>query len=209
MDPDESSLFATRASLLERLRDHEDQQGWQEFFDRYWKLVFSFARRSGLSETDAQDVVQDTMATVARQMPGFRYDPAKGSFKSWLLTVVKRRLIDRHRKERRWTENTAPMPEPPTGTSTAPEPADPAGAELESLWSAEWESHLIGRALGAVRARVSPRQYLMYEQHVVRGEPLATVAANLQASRMSVYLAKHRVGKLMRAELERARAENA
>ena len=50
-------LVPTRYSLLSRLQDWDDQQSWREFFDNYWRLIYSFALKSGLSETEAQDVV--------------------------------------------------------------------------------------------------------------------------------------------------------
>jgi RNA polymerase sigma factor (sigma-70 family) len=204
-DPGDSALFATRVSLLNRLKDQEDQEGWREFFETYWRLIYSFARKSGLSESDAEDVVQDTMVTVAKQMPGFQYDPAKGSFKSWLLTLVKRRMIDRHRKDARWNDAVVAMPEPATGTTTVADHADPARPALDLLWASEWEAHVLDLALQRVRAKVSEKQYLMYEMHVLKEVPLKTVASNLQTSSMSVYMAKHRIGKLLRAELETVR----
>jgi RNA polymerase sigma-70 factor (ECF subfamily) len=205
MNPDDASLFQTRASLLHRLKDSEDQDGWREFFEIYWRLIYSFARRSGLSETDSEDVVQDTMVSVSRQMPGFRYDPARGSFKSWLLVLVKHRIVDRHRRESRWSDHVVPLAEPGTGSQTQLDPADPARPDLDQLWAAEWESHVLTTALARIRSRVSEKQYLMYALHVIQEVPLARVATNLQTSSMSVYLAKHRVGKLLRAELENVR----
>ena len=104
-----NEFIRTRASLLARLRESEDQAAWREFFDTYWPLLVSVSRRSGLSDADAQDVAQDVLGAVARQMPEFRYDP-RGSFKAWLLTLTRRRIIrhwragekDRdHRQERR------------------------------------------------------------------------------------------------------------
>jgi len=205
MNPDEATLFRTRASLLQRLKDNNDQDGWREFFETYWRLIYSFARRSGMSEADSEDVVQDVMVSVTRKMPEFRYDPARGSFKSWLLVLVKHRIVDRHRRESRWAANVVPLAEPGSGTRDQADPADPARPELDRLWASEWDSHLLNTALAAIRSRVSEKQYLMYEMHVVQEVPLARVAANLQTSAMSVYLAKHRVGKLLRAELERVR----
>ncbi|HEY5910625.1 MAG TPA: sigma factor, partial [Verrucomicrobiae bacterium] len=76
----------TRASLLQRLKDLGDESSWNEFYEIYHDLIFSVARRAGLSESDAGEVVQDTLISVARKMPGFTYDPAKDSFKGWLLT---------------------------------------------------------------------------------------------------------------------------
>ena len=77
----EQELLPTRASLLSRLRDWQNDS-WREFFELYWKLIYNTARRYGLSDAEAQDVVQDTMIGVSRKIPSFRYDPEWCSFKT-------------------------------------------------------------------------------------------------------------------------------
>ena len=62
-------LIPTRATLLHRLKDWQDQSSWQQFFDTYWKLIYSFALKSGLTEQEAQDAVQETLLAVAKRMP--------------------------------------------------------------------------------------------------------------------------------------------
>ena len=84
----EASL-QTRWSLIGRLKDMDDRQSWQEFFDAYWKLIYSVALKAGLSDAEAQEVVQETVISVANKMPEFKADPAAGSFKSWLLTLTR------------------------------------------------------------------------------------------------------------------------
>ena len=72
--PEDDSI-ATRASLLDRLKDREDQPSWQEFFDCYWELIFRVAKKGGLTDAEAQDVVQETVISVSNKLPGFVYDP--------------------------------------------------------------------------------------------------------------------------------------
>ena len=91
----------TRSTLLVRLKDLEDQEAWYYFFETYWKLIFNFALKSGLDESDAEDVVQETVRAVARQMPEFEYNRQRGSFRSWLLTLTHRRVIDHFRHAER------------------------------------------------------------------------------------------------------------
>ena len=93
------TFIPTRSSLLKRLKNWEDQDSWQEFFNTYGKLIFAVAIKAGLTEAEAQDVVQETMLVAARKLPGFDYDPVKGSFKSWLMLVTRRR-IDKQLKKR-------------------------------------------------------------------------------------------------------------
>src|SRR5712664_1471473 len=91
-------LILTRASLINRLKNWQDQSSWQEFFDIYWKLIYGVARKAGLTDAESQDVVQVTMASVAKHMPTFQYDPAIGSFKAWLLNMTRWRIIGQLRK---------------------------------------------------------------------------------------------------------------
>src|SRR6266478_5996435 len=80
--PDET--IATRASLLGRLKDLGDVASWEEFYQTYRELIYSVARKAGLNETEAEEAVQETLISVAKKMPGFKYDPTVDSFKGWL-----------------------------------------------------------------------------------------------------------------------------
>src|SRR2546426_1004678 len=98
MNPDHDEFLATRQSLLGRLTNWDDQESWRDFFETYWKLIYKVALKAGLDETAAQDIVQETMLSVAKTIKGFRYDPAIGSFKGWLLQITRRRIADYLRK---------------------------------------------------------------------------------------------------------------
>ena len=80
------------------LANWDDQRRWQEFFDTYWKLIYSAARKSGLTDAEAQEVVQETVITVAKNIDKLKYDPAIGSFKGWLLQITRWRIADQFRK---------------------------------------------------------------------------------------------------------------
>lgn len=87
MNADE--LIPTRQSLLSRLKDWEDSDSWREFFQTYWHLIYNVAVKAGLTDAEAQEVVQETLIAVAKKMPNFRYDPAVDSFKGWLLQITR------------------------------------------------------------------------------------------------------------------------
>jgi len=79
---------ATRMTLIERLKRWDDSKSWQEFFNIYWRLIYTTAIRAGLTHSEAQDVVQDTLISVTKNIGRFRADPAFGSFKGWLLNLT-------------------------------------------------------------------------------------------------------------------------
>src|SRR5262245_49050818 len=142
-------LTATRWSLISRLKDWNDQASWQEFFSTYWKLIYSMAIKAGLSDVEAQEVVQETVVTVAKKMKDFKTDPAFGSFKSWLFHITQWRITDQLRKR---------PPEQRPGEGGAEESIsdtdcilDPVESELESHWDEEWEKNLIDAALEKVK----------------------------------------------------------
>src|SRR2546421_7379071 len=91
-------FIPTRRSLLTRLKQWDDHESWRDFFNTYWKLVYGVAMKSGLSESEAQEVVQETVISVAKKMRDFKYDPAVGSFKGWLLYLTRCRIVDQFRK---------------------------------------------------------------------------------------------------------------
>jgi len=91
-DPDE--LLPTHWTLIERLKNWDDQESWRQFFDTYWKLIYGVAIKSGLTHPEAQDVVQETVMSVCKSMHNFKADPAHGSFKAWLLNLTRWRITE-------------------------------------------------------------------------------------------------------------------
>src|ERR1700732_2246043 len=82
----------TRASLLVRLRDPQDEAAWANFVDLYAPLVYGYARKQGLQDADAADLSQDVLAAVAGSIGRLEYDPKRGAFRNWLFTVVRRKI---------------------------------------------------------------------------------------------------------------------
>ena len=151
-------MHATRQSLLLRLKDHQDQDGWREFFETYWRLIYSVCIKAKLSESEAEEIVQDTMVSISKEMPSFRYDRSKGSFRSWLLTIVRRRLIDRNRKKARWERIIAPSDEADApGSSEAVDQIDPHRSDLEMLWESHDAEQVLQRRFGLTDADAASR----------------------------------------------------
>ncbi len=208
-EPPSDTFLPTRQSLLSRLRDVQDERGWQEFFARYWRLIYNVARRSGLADAEAQDVVQNTFIYLSRKMPGFHYDAARGSFKSWLRVVTRSRIG----AFRRSKAGQRLMRDPGSGTASSNEPdpldaiPDPSADALDEIWQREWEENLLNTALRRIRAKVSSQQLLIFRLATLNALPLTQVARKLGVSLARVYLARHRVGRLFKTEVEQLRRE--
>jgi len=205
-------LVQTRWSLIQRLKDQDDQESWREFFETYWRLIYSVASKSGLTHAEAEEVVQETILSVCRKMPEFRADPAAGSFKSWLLTLTRWRIGDQFRKRARaeaLRHHKSATPDPASDPSTATEERvpDPGGNVLEAVWNEEWEANLLENALEKLKAQVKPKHYQIFYLLAVKEQPPSQVAKTLGVNIGQVYLVKHRVGGLFKKALKEAEAK--
>ncbi len=209
VEPGTDSLLPTRQSLLSRLRDWQDHTGWREFFDTYWRLIYNVARKAGLADAEAQDVVQTTFIYLARRMPNFRYDRQRGSFKSWLRVVTRSRILAYWRTQKTGRQFLRePFPDGEQGPDLMETVADPTNDPLDALWQREWEENLIATAFKRLRTRVGSQQLLIYRLATNGELPLSQVAKKLGVSMAQIYLARHRVGKLLKTELLRLRRES-
>lgn len=198
-----TDLVPTRRSLLTRLKDWDNQDSWRDFFNTYWRLIYSFASKSGLNDVEAQEVVQETLISVANEFKGFRYDPARGSFKSWLLLITRRRIADQLRKRYRAREVGKLNPDDTKVAEEINALAQEDAVAPEEAWDEAWRNQLADAALSRIRSKVRPEQYQMFEMYVLRGRPGGEVAKAFGVSIMSVYLAKHRVSGLLKKEAAR------
>ena len=205
MDDNPDELIPTRRSLILRLRDWDDQASWKDFFETYWKLIYSVALKAGLNDAEAQDVVQETIISVARYIPGFRYDPALGSFKSWLMRITRTRIADHFRK-RRFEKGGKRFPrEQAMDPGQMEAYADLGDFDLEAAWNEEWERHILANALAKVRESVNPVQYQIFYLHVCKGLPARQVAASLGVKLAEVYFAKYKVGSATKKAVQQMR----
>ena len=203
--PDE--LIPTRASLINRLKDWQDQSSWQEFFDIYWKLIYGVARKAGLTDAESQDVVQVTMASVAKHMPIFQYDPAIGSFKAWLLIKTRWCIVDQFRKRGPFAEHRPSSGDTATGTDTVEKVVDQAGPALDAVWDAEWGNNLLDAAVARVKRRLDPHKYQIFDFYVKRSGRLKKLRRLFGVPVSQVYVIKHRMVEAIRIEVKRLEKE--
>ena len=198
---------------MNRLKDWGDQASWQDFFDTYWRLIYNVAVKAGLSDTEAQEVVQETVIVVAKNISEFKADPARGSFSAWLLHTTRWRIADQFRKRVRQASflteagkagETPALRSNDTGMTDAIDRVpDPAGVQLEAVWTEEWEKNLVTAALEQVKLQVSPKQYQIFDLHVLQNLPVRDTARTMQVSVASVYMAKHRISRLLKKEVQK------
>jgi RNA polymerase sigma-70 factor, ECF subfamily len=184
-------MDTTNISLLERLKLPVDEMAWSRFVDLYTPLIYAWARRIGLQESDAADLVQEVFAALVQKMPEFAYDRHK-SFRAWLRTVTLNKWRDRCRRR-------AARPH----EATVHAPLDLADSEGEaSFGELEYRQQLVARALELMQAEFQPTTWKACWEFVVGGRSAAEIAGELGISENAVHLAKGRVLRRLRKELE-------
>jgi RNA polymerase sigma-70 factor (ECF subfamily) len=185
-----SGMDTTSGSLLVRLRQPSPQADWARFVELYTPFLLEGARRAGLQAQDAADLVQDVFMAVLQELPRFNYDKSK-SFRGWLRTVARRKWANRQRGRGKLTEvQEAAL-------------ADVAGPEdLEAFWDAEHHKRLTTRALELMQAEFEPTTWKACWEFVAQSRPAADVGAELGLSENAVYIAKWRVMRRLREELQ-------
>jgi RNA polymerase sigma factor (sigma-70 family) len=198
--PQLDELIPTRQSLLSRLKSFDDNESWYEFFQTYWKLIYGTATRSGLTPVESQEVVQETIISVAKNMPGFKYDRSKGSFKGWLLQTTKWRIQDQFRKRQREAAVMIPVKDGSDAGIGIDAIPDPGG--IDRVWDDEWQNNLLEAAVQRVKGKVKPKQYQIFDLYVLKKWPVSKVTVTLGVNIGQVYMARHRVTALIKKEVK-------
>jgi RNA polymerase sigma-70 factor (ECF subfamily) len=177
----------TPASLLERLRRPVSAEAWARFVDLYTPLLYYWARRAGLQEADAADLVQDVLVVLFQKLPEFTYDRGR-SFRSWLRTVTLNKWRERRRRQ-----------VPVTGATMADVPGEDA---LDARDEQEYCRHLVRQTLENLRPEFPATTWTAFQEYVIAGRPAAEVAQGMGVRLGTIYAAKSRVLARVRRELE-------
>jgi RNA polymerase sigma-70 factor (ECF subfamily) len=186
----------TPISLLERLRLRPDAASWERLVDLYTPLIRAWLRRHALQDSDADDLTQDVLGVLVRELPNFRHDLRRGAFRRWLrqVTVNRLRVFWRSRHAR-------PLA---GGTDLGPvldQLADPDSG-LSQLWDREHDLHVARRLLELLEPEFEPATWRAFRLLVLEGRPTAAVAAELGLSSNAVRIAKSRVLRRFRQEVD-------
>jgi RNA polymerase sigma-70 factor (ECF subfamily) len=169
------------------MRDPRDGSAWCQFVDLYAPLVFGYARKQGLQEADAADLAQDVLLAVAGAIGRLEYDPARGAFRNWLFTIVRRKLAN-------WRAGQAGDARASGDTSTHDLLNQYPAPQTEDIaWQVEWEDRLFAWASEQVRRGVLDTTWQAFWKTAIEGQSGKQTAAALGLSVTAVYNARSRV----------------
>ena len=181
------------------------QDSWRRMFDCFGGMIIAFARREGLNEHSAEDVLQEVMTTLIQCQHGQAtgYDPRAGTFQAWLKGVIHNRIRSIRRKDRK-EQPVSSLPDPDTqpgagsGPSGGAEIAQPP-PEFERMDEERWQRAILVAALERVRARVNPENFAIYTA-LLEEVPAEVLARKHGKEVNNIYAIKHRCEGFMVAE---------
>lgn len=191
-----ASAWRTRETLLERVRDPEDEQSWEDFVRYYRPFVYQIARRMNIAHHDAEEIVQNVMVKAWNKLPEFEYDRGRGRFRGWLCQVTGNAVRDFIRHCRRSVALADQEFDPEHSLAGVDHPA------VEKIAEQEWRRYLSDLAWKNIEKKFKPhvaRVFLM----AVKGVPTLRIMEELGIAESSVYVYKSRVQKKLRAEIIR------
>jgi RNA polymerase sigma factor (sigma-70 family) len=199
MTVDDSPL--TRASLLVQLRDGANHSAWQEFINLYGPVVYGFARKRGLQDADAADLMQDVMRSVSAAINRLDYDRKLGTFRGWLFTITRNKIFSflsarRIRPQGSGDSTTNQM------LNSHPDPGDGSDA-----WEMEYQRRLASQAMERVKGEFQENTWRAFWLTAVDGIAAAEAAKQVGISPGAIYVAKSRVLARLKEEVESMRRQ--
>lgn len=182
---------STNVSLLSRIRDRADSSAWREFDRRYRELMLRYCRRRGMSQVDAEDVVQATLTGLSESLPRFTYDPNRGRFRDYLCRCVRNEIF-------RWTARPQVAARPLYNNEGRPivEPPDAAASGADTTWEEEWVAHHYRRALEVIRKSFDARNVELFDRSIA-GASVELLASEFGVSVQTIYKARKRIRERM------------
>ena len=188
-DPRPMNYLDTRATLLLRIRDLKDRTAWSEFVALYTPLLYSYAVKAGLQDADAGDVAQEAMCDVVRSIRAFEYEPTKGSFRGWLLTITRNRIRKRlSPRQQRFagSGDTAVL-------QLLHDQPQNSEEMIEQAWTQEYQLRLFHWAAERVRSEFREATWQAFWKTTVENNSIDQAASSLGLSAGAVYVARSRV----------------
>ncbi|MGD0060515.1 MAG: sigma-70 family RNA polymerase sigma factor [Verrucomicrobiia bacterium] len=191
------------------MRDPKEERAWEEFYQMYWAVIVRYAQKLGLDETSAHDVLQETMVVLLRQMPTFHYDPKKGKFRNFLLTIVHRKTLAALRRAGGRGEESLDATVGDDGLSYADKLADELATLPGKASEESWRASIQDEALRRVREdpSVAGRTWQVFNAYVLKRQEVGEVAKQFGIKENAVYQIKNRIIRRLRREVEKLTTE--
>jgi RNA polymerase sigma-70 factor (ECF subfamily) len=199
MAVDDSPL--TRASLLVQLRSGSNHVAWQEFVNLYGPVIYGFARKRGLQDADAADLMQDVLRSVSGAIGRLDYDRKQGTFRGWLFTITRNKVFNFLSARRLRPQATG---DTNTHQLLGSQPDEQDGSEA---WEMEYQRRLASLAMEQIKGEFQENTWKAFWLTAVEGASAAEVSKQVGLSAGAIYVAKSRVLARLKEVIETMRRE--
>jgi RNA polymerase sigma-70 factor, ECF subfamily len=187
----------TSATLLERLSDRSDSLAWNRVVELYSPLIRGWLRHHGVSASDVEDLTQDVLGVVVREVSRFQHNGRPGAFRTWLRTIAVNCLRQSLRSRRLQCQGAGS----PDIAAIIEQLEDPA-SDLSRHWDQEHDRHVLDRLLELIQPQFEASTWRAFRRQVIDGIPARVVAAELSMTVNAVLIAKSRVLTHLRREAD-------
>jgi RNA polymerase sigma-70 factor (ECF subfamily) len=184
-------MSETPLSLLDRLREDPDERSWRRLAELYTPLVLRRLRQQGIPESDAEDLLQEILLVIIREVPGFDHSGRPGAFRSWIRTITVHRILAYWRSRRRELDGAI---------ARELEQLEDPESDPSRHWDAEHDRYLAARMLELIEPEFSPNVWRAFHLQVIDGQPASAVSEALGQTVNAVLIAKSRVLRRLRQE---------
>jgi RNA polymerase sigma-70 factor (ECF subfamily) len=181
-------LPETRDSLLLRLRQPGNHDAWRDFASLYEPLIYRLAARKGMQHADAQDLIQDVLLAVSRNIDRLEVGSEAGRFRGWLFRIVRNMIVNAVEKKRRTVLGSG---DSDVLRQLAEEP-DLSPAE-RTVYLLEFRGELLHWAAKKIQPEFQPANWELFWCTSVAGEPIPAAAQRLGLSLGAAYAARCRI----------------
>ena len=190
----------TKSSLLKRIRNSGDERSWAEFVDIYAPLVYGYCVKQGIQHADASDVSQEVLQAIVSAIGKFEYDPERGGFRRWLMTVIRSKVNNFYNRRGRQAQGT--------GETAVHKLLDAQpGPEEEAAWERDYQRHMFQWAAEQTRDEFQEDTWKAFWMSTIEDLPSREIADTLEMSVGAVYIAKSRVLARLKAKIEEVEGE--
>jgi RNA polymerase sigma factor (sigma-70 family) len=200
-DPAAKDEYKTRYTLLQKVKDQQDEQSWAEFVNYYRRYIYAIIMNMQLPHHDCEDLSQAVLLKAWKKLPEFKYDPGKGKFRGWITTVTKNTVRDFYDKKNRSKESTTK-----DGDTALMSRNMVSLPDIDDIAEKEWQTFMSRMAWENVEGSLAPKVRETFIR-LLKGDDVKTIADALEIAENTVYQYKSRVQKLLYKEVVRLEYE--
>lgn len=192
-------MIDTNETLLERVRQTDAHDAWKLFYEQYWAAILGYGRKLGLDQHQAEEVLQETMVALMRQLPEFQYDRNRGKFRNFLLTIVHRKSLVALRRTRRERDTKVPW------ETVQHQQPDELSAQPSAEVLRRWQESVFESVLQQLARdeRIGADTLAVFRAYAIEGRPAPEVAAEFGLKENAVYQIKNRLARRVQEKVSR------